>query len=297
MCVTTTVARSRGADAQAERARPGPPAPTARCPSRPGTAAPPGSGSQAVILSWPSHPGVDLEHLVPEWPDTAAGGGAAFCLVHGFYRARPRRTDSHRPVTVSQANPGRRRRASRIAHGGQIPARCGRSPGPAGRATVMAATCFASHAQRAESHTREQNVCDNAQHRVPACRRGPSAARRRFALPGATTTVIIVATLVGLALRLYQLSRPGYLLGITEYDDGTDFGSAVRLIHGALPVPRLHHGAAARDHAADGPGRAGDQGGWAPSRGWRPGGCSPRWPAPPPCRWRACSPATAGCSR
>jgi alpha-1,2-mannosyltransferase len=60
-------------------------------------------------------------------------------------------------------------------------------------------------------------------------------ARRRVPLPGATTTVIIVATLVGLALRLYQLSRPGYLLGIIEYDDGTDFGSAVRLINGALP--------------------------------------------------------------
>jgi hypothetical protein len=44
-----------------------------------------------------------------------------------------------------------------------------------------------------------------------------------------------VATLAGLALRLYQLSRPGYLLGVTEYDDGTDFGSAVRLVHGALP--------------------------------------------------------------
>jgi Glycosyltransferase family 87 len=58
---------------------------------------------------------------------------------------------------------------------------------------------------------------------------------RRGFLPGATTTVIVVATLVGLALRLYQLSRSGYLYGITEYDDGTDFGSAVRLIHGALP--------------------------------------------------------------
>jgi hypothetical protein len=54
-------------------------------------------------------------------------------------------------------------------------------------------------------------------------------------VPGATTTVIVVATLVGLALRLYQLSRPGYLHGITEYDDGTDFGSAVRLVHGVLP--------------------------------------------------------------
>src|SRR5215468_6962037 len=62
-----------------------------------------------------------------------------------------------------------------------------------------------------------------------------ASARRRFPRPSAVTTVIIVATVVGLALRLYQLSRPGYLLGITEYDDGTDFGSAVRLIHGALP--------------------------------------------------------------
>jgi alpha-1,2-mannosyltransferase len=49
------------------------------------------------------------------------------------------------------------------------------------------------------------------------------------------TLVIIAATLVGLALRLYQLSRPGYLLGVTEYDDGTDFGSAVRLAQGFLP--------------------------------------------------------------
>ena len=49
------------------------------------------------------------------------------------------------------------------------------------------------------------------------------------------TIVIVAATVLGLALRLYQLSRPGYLLGVTEYDDGTDFGSAVRLVHGHLP--------------------------------------------------------------
>jgi alpha-1,2-mannosyltransferase len=60
-------------------------------------------------------------------------------------------------------------------------------------------------------------------------------ALRRIRRPGAVTAVIIAATLVGLGLRLYQLTRPGYLFGITEYDDGTDFGSAVRLIHGALP--------------------------------------------------------------
>jgi alpha-1,2-mannosyltransferase len=49
------------------------------------------------------------------------------------------------------------------------------------------------------------------------------------------TVVIIVATLLAIGLRLYDLSRPGYLLGISEYDDGTDFGSAVRLVYGWLP--------------------------------------------------------------
>ena len=44
-----------------------------------------------------------------------------------------------------------------------------------------------------------------------------------------------VCTLLALALRLLLLSRPGYLLGVTEYDDGPYFGSAVNLIHGYLP--------------------------------------------------------------
>jgi alpha-1,2-mannosyltransferase len=48
--------------------------------------------------------------------------------------------------------------------------------------------------------------------------------------------VIIVATLAALGLRLYyKHARPGYLLGVTEYDDGPYFGSAVRLVHGSLP--------------------------------------------------------------
>ncbi|MGP7996306.1 MAG: hypothetical protein ACLPKI_03060 [Streptosporangiaceae bacterium] len=42
-------------------------------------------------------------------------------------------------------------------------------------------------------------------------------------------------TLLGLALRFFLLSRPGYLLGVTQYDDGPYFGSALRLVHGALP--------------------------------------------------------------
>ena len=59
----------------------------------------------------------------------------------------------------------------------------------------------------------------------------PRASRQRWAVPA----VIIVATLLAAGLRLYNLSRPGYLFGISEYDDGTDLGSAIRLVHGALP--------------------------------------------------------------
>jgi hypothetical protein len=47
--------------------------------------------------------------------------------------------------------------------------------------------------------------------------------------------VIIITTLVALALRLYQLTRPGFLLGVAENDDGPYFGSAVRLVHGSMP--------------------------------------------------------------
>ncbi|MEP7025967.1 MAG: hypothetical protein ABJB47_19650, partial [Actinomycetota bacterium] len=47
--------------------------------------------------------------------------------------------------------------------------------------------------------------------------------------------VILAATVLGLALRAYQLARPGHLLAATEYDDGADFGSALRLVNGAIP--------------------------------------------------------------
>jgi alpha-1,2-mannosyltransferase len=48
--------------------------------------------------------------------------------------------------------------------------------------------------------------------------------------------VIIITTLVALGLRLYyQYTRPGFLMGVTEYDDGPYFGSAVRLVHGSVP--------------------------------------------------------------
>lgn len=49
------------------------------------------------------------------------------------------------------------------------------------------------------------------------------------------TLTIAITTCLALALRLYQLSRPGFLFGVIEYDDGADFGSAIRLVGGAVP--------------------------------------------------------------
>ncbi len=50
-----------------------------------------------------------------------------------------------------------------------------------------------------------------------------------------TNALIGVIALVAMGLSLYQLSRPGLLFGISEYDDGAYFGSSIRLAHGALP--------------------------------------------------------------
>ncbi len=57
----------------------------------------------------------------------------------------------------------------------------------------------------------------------------------RAGLANPVTLIIVAATLIGLLLRIYQLTRPGFLLSVNEYDDGPYFGSAVRLVHGALP--------------------------------------------------------------
>jgi hypothetical protein len=50
------------------------------------------------------HPGVDLEHLMPESGD-AIGGRAAFCLAHGVIVPEADETDRNRPMAVS-SNPG-----------------------------------------------------------------------------------------------------------------------------------------------------------------------------------------------
>ncbi|HWE08259.1 MAG TPA: glycosyltransferase 87 family protein [Solirubrobacteraceae bacterium] len=67
----------------------------------------------------------------------------------------------------------------------------------------------------------------------PQRRPGRTAARRPPL--AAAGVVMVVATVLGLVLRLYQLTGPGFLLGVTEHDDGVYFGSAVRLVHGVVP--------------------------------------------------------------
>lgn len=64
------------------------------------------------------------------------------------------------------------------------------------------------------------------------CARVPATAARR---PAAVPVTIAACAALALALRAYQLSRPGYLLGVTEYDDGVLFGNALRLVSGVIP--------------------------------------------------------------
>lgn len=60
----------------------------------------------------------------------------------------------------------------------------------------------------------------------PAARAGLSFS------PGAA---IAGATILALALRLFTLTRPGFLTQATEYDDGVYLGAAIRLTQGVLP--------------------------------------------------------------
>jgi hypothetical protein len=64
------------------------------------------------------------------------------------------------------------------------------------------------------------------------------AARGRAGLtrrPSAVGAVVAACAALALFLRAYQLTRPGYLFGVTEYDDGVLFGNALRLVTGVIP--------------------------------------------------------------
>jgi len=55
------------------------------------------------------------------------------------------------------------------------------------------------------------------------------------AWPRRPGVIIAVAALLGLGLRVFQLTRPGYLTGFTQYDDGVYIGNALRLVSGVIP--------------------------------------------------------------
>jgi alpha-1,2-mannosyltransferase len=46
---------------------------------------------------------------------------------------------------------------------------------------------------------------------------------------------IVAATVFALVIRLFTLTRPGFLTSVNEYDDGVYLGAAIRLLQGALP--------------------------------------------------------------
>jgi alpha-1,2-mannosyltransferase len=59
---------------------------------------------------------------------------------------------------------------------------------------------------------------------------------RRLRVRTPAGIAILLATLLGLALRLFLVTRPGFLTsGNVEYDDGVYLGAALRLLHGAMP--------------------------------------------------------------
>jgi alpha-1,2-mannosyltransferase len=51
----------------------------------------------------------------------------------------------------------------------------------------------------------------------------------------AQDVILLTMTALAVAIRLYLLSRNGYLSGITEYDDGVYLGGTVSLLSGAVP--------------------------------------------------------------
>ena len=66
-----------------------------------------------------------------------------------------------------------------------------------------------------------------------------AAGRLRALVPelrSPSTLAIVIATAVALLLRLFLVTRSGFLTsGNVEYDDGVYLGAAMRLLHGALP--------------------------------------------------------------
>ena len=70
----------------------------------------------------------------------------------------------------------------------------------------------------------------------PAAPGGPAGLGHRLRSMSPASLAILTATALALALRLFLVTRPGFLTsGTVEYDDGVYLGAALRLLHGALP--------------------------------------------------------------
>jgi alpha-1,2-mannosyltransferase len=70
----------------------------------------------------------------------------------------------------------------------------------------------------------------------PAAFGGMAGLGRRLRSVPPAGLAILTATVLALALRLFLVTRPGFLTsGTVEYDDGVYLGAALRLLHGALP--------------------------------------------------------------
>ena len=70
----------------------------------------------------------------------------------------------------------------------------------------------------------------------PAAPGGPAGLGHRLRSMSPAGLAILTATVLALALRLFLVTRPGFLTsGTVEYDDGVYLGAALRLLHGALP--------------------------------------------------------------
>ena len=59
--------------------------------------------------------------------------------------------------------------------------------------------------------------------------------RRRLHTRPATATVVVGSVLLATGLCAWQLTLPGVLTGVTEYDDGVYLGAALRFVSGVLP--------------------------------------------------------------
>ena len=69
-----------------------------------------------------------------------------------------------------------------------------------------------------------------------AARRPPWTRAATQALRSPAGLAIAIATALALVLRLFLVTRPGFLTsGTVEYDDGVYLGASLRLLHGALP--------------------------------------------------------------